>query len=277
MGDEQVREIEAFLQLEEQVDDLGLDRDVEGAHRLVENHEVRFDGQRPGDADPLALTTRELVRVAVEKGRTEADRAQKLDDTGVAGLAPVPAATRPERAREGFLRGERAVERGPRVLEDHLGAAPEPSQSAPASGLDGASVKAHLARARRLEGDGAAGEGRLSAPALADEAQGLSALEAEGHLGHRVHGAGDAEEPGREGRVVDIALAHSGELDEGVQPRFPPSTPEWARGDTPRGAKTRAGATVAPPRRPPPRGRSAAGTGNRRAGRRDAAARRGSA
>ena len=42
--DEEVGELELVLQRLEQVDDLGLDRDVEGRDGLVRNHEVRIDG-----------------------------------------------------------------------------------------------------------------------------------------------------------------------------------------------------------------------------------------
>ena len=62
--DEQVREVELVLQRLEQVDDLRLDRDVERGDRLVRDDEVRVDGERAGDADPLALAAGELVRVA---------------------------------------------------------------------------------------------------------------------------------------------------------------------------------------------------------------------
>ena len=67
VGDEQVGQPELALEPLEQVDDLGLDRHVEGADRLVGDDEVRVQGERPGDADPLALAARELVRVAVAR------------------------------------------------------------------------------------------------------------------------------------------------------------------------------------------------------------------
>ena len=65
MGDEEVGELQLLPQLLEQVDDLGLDRDVERRDRLVADDEVRRRGERPGDADALALAAGELVRVAV--------------------------------------------------------------------------------------------------------------------------------------------------------------------------------------------------------------------
>ena len=67
--DQQVGEAELVLQLAEQVDDLGLDRDVERRDRLVEDDQPRPQRQRPGDPDPLPLAARELVRVAVVSAR----------------------------------------------------------------------------------------------------------------------------------------------------------------------------------------------------------------
>ena len=73
VGDEQVGEIELLLERLEQVDDLRLDRDVERRHRLVGDDEVRVDRERAGDADALALTAGELVRIAARRVRGEPD------------------------------------------------------------------------------------------------------------------------------------------------------------------------------------------------------------
>ena len=51
------------LEIEEEVQDLGLHRDVERRGRLVADHELGIERERPGDPDPLALPARELGRV----------------------------------------------------------------------------------------------------------------------------------------------------------------------------------------------------------------------
>ena len=76
VGDEQVGEVELLLEVFEQVDDLGLHRHVEGGHRLVAHDQLRLEGERPGDADPLALAARELVGEAVVVLGVEARRAR---------------------------------------------------------------------------------------------------------------------------------------------------------------------------------------------------------
>jgi hypothetical protein len=65
VADEEVGEAELGLQVLEQVDDLRLDRDVEGRDGLVADDELGPQGQGPGDADALALAAGELVREAL--------------------------------------------------------------------------------------------------------------------------------------------------------------------------------------------------------------------
>ena len=68
----------SLLQVLEQIEDLGLDRDVERRDRLVADDQLRADGERAGDADPLPLAARELVREPVVVLGVEADDLQQL-------------------------------------------------------------------------------------------------------------------------------------------------------------------------------------------------------
>ena len=76
--DEEVGEAELLLQVAEQVDDVGLDRHVEAAHRLVEHEQLGGERQRPGDGDALQLAAGELARVAVAVLGVEAHGAQQV-------------------------------------------------------------------------------------------------------------------------------------------------------------------------------------------------------
>ena len=80
VGDEQVGQLQALLQVHQQVDHLCLDRHVERRHRLVGDDELRLERQRPGQADPLPLAAAELVRIALEVRRVEADEPEQLRD-----------------------------------------------------------------------------------------------------------------------------------------------------------------------------------------------------
>ncbi len=124
MGDEQQGEAEVALEIGEQVEDLRLDRDVKCGDRLVGDDQLRFQRESAGDADPLALPARELVRVAVVVLGVEADLLHQL-------LNPAAPSGRileqpMDRERLGDDRADRpaGVEGGIRILEDHLDVAP---------------------------------------------------------------------------------------------------------------------------------------------------------
>ena len=78
--DEQIGQLELLLQIHQQVDDLRLHRDVERRDRLVEHQERRIEGQRAGQADSLALTAAEFVRISLEMRGIEADEAEQFRD-----------------------------------------------------------------------------------------------------------------------------------------------------------------------------------------------------
>ena len=75
MTDEEQREPELFLQILQEVDDLGLHRDIERRDRLVADDDVGFGGERPGDTDALALPAGELMRPAGRWRRAAGRRA----------------------------------------------------------------------------------------------------------------------------------------------------------------------------------------------------------
>ena len=70
VGDEQEPDVQLALQLGEHVDDRGLHRHVQGGRDLVADEQLRLRDERAGDRDALALSARQLVRVALEaRGR----------------------------------------------------------------------------------------------------------------------------------------------------------------------------------------------------------------
>ncbi len=68
VGHEQIGNAMLLLQIPEQIDNLGLDRDVQGADRLVADNEFGFHSQGAGDADALALAAAEFVRITLRVG-----------------------------------------------------------------------------------------------------------------------------------------------------------------------------------------------------------------
>ena len=130
MRDEQAREAELALDVLEEVDDLRLDRDIEGRHRLVEDEHLGLERERPGNADPLPLPARELVWVSASVGGVEPDMLDEFVDTPAAGRA-APEAVHPERLVDEVVHRHPRIEREVRILEDDLQPAPEPPHSPP--------------------------------------------------------------------------------------------------------------------------------------------------
>src|SRR5690606_6750665 len=65
MADEQIGQVEALAQVHEEIDDLGLDGDVESRDAFVADEKLWPDGERTRDTDALTLTTGKLVRIAI--------------------------------------------------------------------------------------------------------------------------------------------------------------------------------------------------------------------
>src|SRR5579884_1161654 len=128
VGDEQVRQLQLVLELFQQVDDLGLDRDVQGRDRLVGHDKGGVDRQGAGDANALALTARELVRVAVGEIGVKAAQAQQLLHARVLGFA-LGQLVDLQRLGHDAAHRHAWVERGVRVLEDHLHTAAHAAQA----------------------------------------------------------------------------------------------------------------------------------------------------
>ena len=74
VGNEEVGEVKFFLEVHQKVDDLGLDRNIEGTDRFVADDKLRFDGEGAGNADALALTSAKFVGESAGVGRVEADK-----------------------------------------------------------------------------------------------------------------------------------------------------------------------------------------------------------
>src|SRR6188472_240153 len=78
MGDEDVGEAELALQLLEQIHHLGLNGDVERRDRFIADDHLWVKRYTTRDADPLALPSGELVRVAVDVLGIETDELKQL-------------------------------------------------------------------------------------------------------------------------------------------------------------------------------------------------------
>src|SRR3990170_258941 len=104
----------------QQLQDLGLDRHVEGGRGFVGQEELGVAGERHRDHDALAHAARELVGVIVDAGAglRDANHLQQLDGA-LGGGGAVHLEVQLQRLRELAADGEDGVQGGHRLLEDH--------------------------------------------------------------------------------------------------------------------------------------------------------------
>ena len=188
VADEEVAQGQFLAQFHEEVEDLGLDGDVQGGHGLVGDDQLGAHGQCAGYADALALAARELVGIAVHVGGVQAAAREGLGHPGVEVFRGH------EAVDEGGLaddvpHAEARIQGGVGVLEDHLGA-----QGLEALGLgagvgQGDAVIEDFARAGRKESHGHAAQGGLAAAGLADQAHDFAPGQGEAHVVDGAHGA----------------------------------------------------------------------------------------
>ena len=182
VADEEVGEAQLFLQLPQEVQNLGPDRHVQGGDRLVTDDELGLSSQSPGDDDALALAAGELMGVAVHVGLVEAHHLQELLDPGLplagAGVEPPDA--------HGLLNdlphGHAGVQGAVGVLKDDLHVLAQGAQLMLVLSHEVGSVKGDGAAGGLNEPQHRTGEGGLAAARLPDEPQRLPLVEAEAHV-----------------------------------------------------------------------------------------------
>ena len=149
VGDEDEAEAHLDLELLEELQDLGLDRDVEGGGGLVGDDDVGLHRQRHGDHHALALAAGELVGVFGERGGGvgDADAANEVEGAG-GGLRRGDAVDAHDLA-ELPADGPDRVEVAERVLEDHCDALAVDAAALVGGGLEQVAGRRRGSRRRR--------------------------------------------------------------------------------------------------------------------------------
>ena len=200
--DEQVGQLQLLLQIHQQVDHLRLHRDVERRDRLVEDDERRVERERARQADALPLAAAELVRVALEVRRVEADQPEQLGDARAA-RRPVAEPVDDERLLDDLPRAHPRVERRVRILKDDLHVAPRRRAGAPARTQHVVAAEPHVARRRLDQPQQAAAGRRLAAARLADQPERLALVDAEAHVVDRGDARARPEAAAAAGEMLD--------------------------------------------------------------------------
>ena len=120
VGDEQQGHAEFLLEVLDQLEDLGLDGDIEGGGRFVGDEQGRPAGQGHGDHHPLPLAAGELVRIDLHAGLGIVDAGTLEQPDGLPfRLLFGHLLVQQQRFEHLVADGVDRVERGHRLLKDH--------------------------------------------------------------------------------------------------------------------------------------------------------------
>src|SRR5450631_982709 len=207
MRDEQIRKIVLALQVDQQIDHLGLDRDVERQYRLVANDQAGPERQRASNADALPLPAGELVGIIFHLVRAEPDLMEQFGDALLlfaAGRQTVHA----ERLTDDIASRHARIERGKRVLEDDLHRTPMRTQFGFSEIGDVAAVDPDAAPGWLNEAQDAPRDRRFAATGFADKPERFSDANRKTDAVHRMHGADFAAKDAAAHRVLFDEVRH---------------------------------------------------------------------
>ena len=187
VGDEDVGELHLHLERQQQVDHLGLHRDVEGRGGLVEQQDLRPRGQGTRNGDPLALAAAKRAGIALGVFGGQLDHLQQVRDL-TARCCAAQAAVQAQRQLQGLPDAPARIEGGGWVLEDHLDAPLLGARAAAQRGWQGHTAQGNVPRGRTIEPDDAAGNRRLPRPRLSDDAQDVARVQGKRDVVHRALG-----------------------------------------------------------------------------------------
>ena len=163
-----------LLQILQEVDDLGLNGNVQGADRLITDKQFRLNSQSPRDSNALALAAAEFMGVALRVDRVEADRPEQFGDSRLPGRIVLCEPMNVEGFTDDVFDCHARVERALGILKPHLQFSSMPAQfGAMQSGYVTLS-KPDLSGGGSDEADNCTPERGLTAATFADEAEGFT-------------------------------------------------------------------------------------------------------
>ncbi len=200
--DEEVGQPELALELLHEVDDLRLDGDVERRDRLVADEKLRVQRERSCNTDALSLAAGELMRVATDRVRRQADEGEQLAHASP-GLRTTGDGVDAKRFSDDTADRMPRVQRSERILEDHLHSSPERSQRTLLQVRDVLPIEDDPAGGRFVQSKDRSAESRLATAGLADEAERLALIDRQRHVVDRLDVADVAieDDPARDREV----------------------------------------------------------------------------
>ncbi len=114
-------------QVAQQNKDLRLGRDIQARYDLVSDDEVGFQCDRARDTHAVPLATGKLMRIAIGKACGKPNQVKQFGNTDSRAAAPESRPNAPA-ANQNGANDEAGVQRGMRILENHLHPCPQRAQ-----------------------------------------------------------------------------------------------------------------------------------------------------
>ena len=181
VADEQQAQPAFPLNVEQQLQDRRLDRDIQRGSRFIRNDHLGLWGQGAGDGNALTLPAREFMRQAVEHLVRQANPVKQPADLlpqRRAGQATMDG----QRFVNGLAGGETRVEAGEGVLKDHLDTAPGPAQRCTAQAGNVLAIDQHLPFVIQVQSGGYPAQRRLARSAFSNQRQCLARRKRQGDV-----------------------------------------------------------------------------------------------
>lgn len=182
VGDEKIGEMMFQLEVLKKIDDLGLDRDIQGAYGLIADDELWFDGDGSGNPDPLTLATAEFMGITPGVGGIKADVSEQRGDPLAALLPAGCEAVDVEGFTDDILHRAAWIQGAEGILEDHLESTAAVAKSGAFEAGDVLPVKVNMTGGGLEQPDDGPAEGCFSTTAFPDEADGLAGVNHEADI-----------------------------------------------------------------------------------------------
>jgi hypothetical protein len=182
MGDQEISEMEFLLELLKKQEDLGADGDIESGDGFIGNDERGAKNQGAGDANALALSAGEFVRIAVHGIVRQANAAEELCNPGEAIVTRELWLVNRQRFGDDFADAHSRVQRSERILEDHLHLATLRAQGFSGEVQEVVAFEKNCAVIGLDEAEKHASEGSFAAAAFAHDGKGFAGLDKEAYV-----------------------------------------------------------------------------------------------
>ena len=120
VGDKHICQFSLFLKILHQIQDLGLNGNVQRGNRFIADHKFRIQAQGPGDADPLASSSVQFVRIASGQPSGQPHCIHQLQNPLFQLVLRLAGLVDDHALRDGVMDAHSWIQGRKRILKNHL-------------------------------------------------------------------------------------------------------------------------------------------------------------